>query len=49
MKILLTGGSGFIGSHVVNKFIEDLFKIVVIDTISNHSSLSKLNTRTVSS
>ena len=48
MKILVIGGSGFIGSYLVNQLIEDLFEIVVIDTISNHSSLSKLNTRIVS-
>jgi UDP-glucose 4-epimerase len=34
MKILVTGGAGFIGSHVVNAFIEDGHEVVIIDDLS---------------
>ena len=34
MKILVTGGAGFIGSHVVDSFIDEGHSIVVIDDLS---------------
>jgi UDP-glucose 4-epimerase len=34
MKILVTGGAGFIGSHVVNEFIEGGHDVVIIDDLS---------------
>ncbi|MFO7624117.1 MAG: NAD-dependent epimerase/dehydratase family protein [Anaerolineales bacterium] len=34
MKILVTGGAGFIGSHVVNAFIEDGHDVVIVDDLS---------------
>ena len=33
-KILVTGGAGFIGSHVVDLFIERGFEVVVLDDLS---------------
>jgi UDP-glucose 4-epimerase len=35
MKILVTGGLGFIGSHVVVKLQEQGFEVVIIDNLSN--------------
>ncbi|MDG1502328.1 MAG: NAD-dependent epimerase/dehydratase family protein, partial [Ulvibacter sp.] len=35
MKILVTGGLGFIGSHVVVKLQEEGFDVVIIDNLSN--------------
>ena len=35
MKILITGGAGFIGSHVVDRLIEENHEIVVLDNLSS--------------
>jgi UDP-glucose 4-epimerase len=35
MKILVTGGAGFIGSHVVDRLVRDKHEIVVLDDLSS--------------
>ena len=35
MKVLITGGAGFIGSHIVDKLIQDNFEVVVVDNLSS--------------
>lgn len=42
MKILVTGGCGFIGTHLVNKLIELQHDVVVMDNLSN-SKKEKIN------
>lgn len=37
MKVLVTGGLGFIGSHVVVELQNDGFEVVIIDNLSNSS------------
>ena len=35
MRILVTGGAGFIGSHVVDRFIERGHEVAVLDNLSS--------------
>lgn len=42
MKILVTGGAGFIGSHFVNKFYKK-YDITVLDNLTYAANLSNLN------
>ncbi len=37
MKVLVTGGLGFIGSHTVVELLNDNYEVVVIDNLSNSS------------
>jgi UDP-glucose 4-epimerase len=34
MSVLVTGGAGYIGSHVVSQFLERGVKVVVVDDLS---------------
>ncbi|MCL5266059.1 MAG: NAD-dependent epimerase/dehydratase family protein [Chloroflexi bacterium] len=40
MKILVTGGAGFIGSHAVDVFIKSGHQVVVVDDLSTGSELN---------
>ncbi|MCL2064670.1 MAG: NAD-dependent epimerase/dehydratase family protein [Candidatus Cloacimonetes bacterium] len=37
MKILVTGGLGFIGSHVVDEYVENHHEVIIIDDLSTGS------------
>jgi len=34
MKVLITGGAGFIGSHIVDRFVQEGYDVVVVDNLS---------------
>ena len=44
MKVLVTGGAGFIGSHLVDALIKAQHQVVVIDSLSTGSK-EKVNPR----
>ena len=35
-KVLITGGCGFIGSHIVEKFLKEDFIVTVVDLWKSH-------------
>ena len=37
-KILVTGGSGYIGSHTAVQLLEAGYEVVILDNLSNSSS-----------
>jgi len=40
MKIVVTGGAGFIGSHTVVELLQSNYEVVVVDNLSNSSSVA---------
>jgi UDP-glucose 4-epimerase len=42
MKILVTGGLGFIGSHTVVELQNEGFEVVIIDNLSNTEDVLKV-------
>ena len=42
MKVLITGGLGYIGSHIAIKLLENNYEISIIDNLSN-SNISQIN------
>ena len=37
--VLITGGSGYIGSNLVNKLLKKKFKIIIVDKLKNEKYL----------
>jgi UDP-glucose 4-epimerase len=41
MKICVTGGAGFVGSHIVDRLVENVFDVTVIDNLSREKLRTK--------
>ena len=41
MKILITGGAGFIGSHLADRLVADGHSVIVLDSLLRGNKLSK--------
>ena len=37
MKVLVTGGTGYIGSHTCCELLDNNFEVIIIDNLSNSS------------
>ena len=40
MKVLVTGGTGYIGSHTVVQLLEGGYQVVIVDDLSNSSAVA---------
>ena len=43
MKVLITGGCGFLGSNLAAEFIKKNYEIFIIDSLEREGSLDNLN------
>ena len=43
MRIIVTGGLGFIGSHIVNRYLSDGHRVFIIDSEEETSNKSRIN------
>ena len=47
MNILITGGSGFIGSHLSLKLLENYNKITIVDDFSTGNNFGLVNVEVI--
>ena len=47
MKVLVTGGAGFVGSHIVNRFCDNGHDVQIYDNLGHTSSINRIDTDVV--
>ena len=47
MKVLVTGGAGFVGSHIVNRFCDNGHDVQIYDNLGHTSSIDRIDTDVV--
>ena len=43
MQVLVTGGAGFIGSHIVNRFLSKGWEVIVLDSLEETSDINRID------
>ena len=43
MKFVITGGAGFIGSHLTNELIKKKYKVLVVDNLTTKGGIHYIN------
>jgi len=43
MRCLVTGGAGFIGAHIVNRYLDNGWKVYVLDSLEETSSINRIS------
>ena len=43
MKVLITGGLGFVGSHISNRFSERGYEVVILDNDGHTSCINRID------
>lgn len=43
MQVLVAGGAGFIGSHIVNRLLSKGFEVIVLDSLEETSDVNRIN------
>ena len=46
MKVLVTGGAGFIGSHLTNELVKKKYKVLVVDNLTTKGGIHYINPKT---
>ena len=46
VKVLVTGGAGFIGSHLTNELVKKKYKVLVVDNLTTKGGIHYINPKT---
>ena len=46
-KVLVTGGAGFLGSHLVHKLIQKNYKVMIVDNLTSRGGIPFVNPKSI--